>query len=120
MELTVYAYAKCGTCRKALKWLREQGHVLTEIPIVDEPPGADELEALIDRSGVDVRKFFNTSGEAYKAMNLKEKLKTMSRDEMIALLASNGRLIKRPIVTDGRRATVGFDEETFAQVWSNT
>jgi arsenate reductase len=117
MGLKVYGYSKCGTCRKAVKWLRDHGHELQEIPIFDKPPTAAQLEKLIAKSGLDVRKFFNTSGEVYKEMNLKDRLPAMSRDEMIELLASNGRLIKRPIVTDGKRVTVGFKEETFAEVW---
>lgn len=117
-RLKVYQYAKCGTCRKAVKWLEGKGHELALVPIFDAPPSEAELKQLIELSGLDVKKFFNTSGEVYKEQQLKDKLPGMSTDEQIRLLASNGRLIKRPIVTDGTKVTVGFKEETFEQVWS--
>ncbi|SYX85541.1 arsenate reductase family protein [Paenibacillus alvei] len=117
MNVTVYQYAKCGTCRKAVQWLKGQGYDVALIPIVEEPPSSDELRALVARSGLELKKFFNTSGEVYKAMQLKDKLPTMSEQEQLNLLASNGKLIKRPIVTDGNRATVGFKEEMFAEAW---
>ncbi|PYE52657.1 arsenate reductase family protein [Paenibacillus barcinonensis] len=118
-NLKVYQYSKCGTCRKAVKWLEAQGHELELIPIFDTPPSQDELTKLIQKSGLEVKKFFNTSGEVYKEQQLKDKLPGMSEEEQITLLASNGRLIKRPIVTDGERVTVGFKEETFEQEWNN-
>ncbi|WFR62188.1 arsenate reductase family protein [Paenibacillus amylolyticus] len=118
-NLKVYQYAKCGTCRKAVKWLEAQGHELELIPIFDTPPSASELTELIQKSGLEVKKFFNTSGEVYKEQQLKDKLPGMSADEQIRLLASNGRLIKRPIVTDGEKVTVGFKEETYEQEWNN-
>lgn len=119
MSLTVYEYAKCGTCRNSLKWLRnhQPDTEIKTIPIFDSPPSASELRELVKLSGLDIRKFFNTSGEVYKEMGLKNRLPQMSEDEMLELLASNGRLIKRPIVTDGRKVTVGFKEEAFEQVW---
>lgn len=119
MSLTVYEYSKCSTCRSSLKWLRNH-HPDTEIktiPIVDSPPTADELRELVKLSGLDIRKFFNTSGEVYKAMGLKDRLPQMAEDEMLELLASNGKLIKRPIVTNGHKVTVGFKEEVFEQAW---
>ncbi|EPY04537.1 arsenate reductase and like protein [Paenibacillus alvei TS-15] len=117
MNVTVYQYAKCGTCRKAVQWLKVQGYDVALIPIIEEPPSSEELRALVARSGLELKKFFNTSGEVYKAMQLKDKLPTMSEQEQLNLLASNGKLIKRPIVTDGYRATVGFKEEMFAEAW---
>ncbi|GIP43152.1 hypothetical protein J45TS6_16110 [Paenibacillus sp. J45TS6] len=116
-QLTVYQYAKCGTCRKAVKWLEAAGHELTQIPIFEEPPTVDELASLVENSGLELKKFFNTSGEVYKEMNLKDQLKGMSREEQLQLLSSNGRLIKRPIVTDGSKVTVGFKEEQFQETW---
>ncbi|MFX3647678.1 MAG: arsenate reductase family protein [Paenibacillus sp.] len=118
-NLKVYQYAKCGTCRKAVKWLEAQGHEMELIPIFDSPPSESELTELIQKSGLEVKKFFNTSGEVYKEQQLKDKLPGMSADEQIRLLASNGRLIKRPIVTDGEKVTVGFKEETYEQEWNN-
>lgn len=119
MSLTVYQYAKCGTCRNAVKWLTSQGHELELIPIVEEPPSADVLKELIVASGLELKKWFNTSGEVYKAMSLKDKLPHMTADEQIELLASNGKLLKRPIVTDGKRVTVGFKEEHFQDHWTS-
>ncbi|WP_160032858.1 arsenate reductase family protein [Paenibacillus sp. An7] len=116
-KLTVYQYAKCGTCRKAVKWLEAAGHELTQIPIFEEPPTVEKLASLVENSGLELKKFFNTSGEVYKEMNLKDQLKGMSREEQLQLLASNGRLIKRPIVTDGTKVTVGFKEEQFQETW---
>ncbi|WP_338542658.1 arsenate reductase family protein [Paenibacillus tundrae] len=118
-QLKVYQYAKCGTCRKAVKWLEAQEHQLELIPIFDTPPTEAELTDLIQKSGLEVKKFFNTSGEVYKEQQLKDKLPGMSVEEQIRLLASNGRLIKRPIVTDGDKVTVGFKEDTYEQEWNN-
>ncbi|MFS1511631.1 arsenate reductase family protein [Chengkuizengella sp. SCS-71B] len=118
MSLTVYEYSRCGTCRKAIKWFNEKNIDVNLIPIVEEPPSASEISELIQKSGLDIKKFFNTSGLVYKEMKLKDKLPTMSVEEKIKLLASNGKLLKRPIVTDGDKVTVGFKEETFNEVWS--
>lgn len=115
---TVYHYPACDTCRSAVKWLRERGAELELVHLFDHPPSPQELASLIAKSGLDVKKFFNTSGEVYKAEKLKDRLPGLSESEMIELLASNGRLIKRPLVMDGERVTVGFKEETFAEVWS--
>lgn len=117
-KLTVYQYPKCGTCRNAVKWLQQEGHELELVHIFDNPPGESELADLIARSGLELKKFFNTSGEVYKELKLKDKLPSMSDQEKIALLASNGRLIKRPIVTDGKKVTVGFKPEHFQESWS--
>lgn len=116
--LVMYWYPRCGTCRKAKKYLEERGIPFEERHIVDQPPGREELKDLIQKSGLPVRKFFNTSGKKYRELNLKEKLKTMSEEEMLDLLASDGMLIKRPIVTDGNRVTVGFREEQFEETWA--
>jgi arsenate reductase len=87
------------------------------IHLFDHPPSADRLKKLIAQSGLELKKWFNTSGEVYKEMNLKDKLPQMSDDQKIELLASNGRLIKRPIVTDGRKVTVGYKEEEYKRAW---
>ncbi|WP_068615651.1 arsenate reductase family protein [Paenibacillus tuaregi] len=117
-KLTVYQYPKCGTCRNAVKWLQSAGHELELHHIFDAPPSEKELASLIKLSGLEVKKFFNTSGEVYKEMALKDKLPSLSKEEQIALLASNGRLIKRPVVTDGKKVTVGFKEAAYQDVWS--
>ncbi|ANS73643.1 hypothetical protein AWM70_02835 [Paenibacillus yonginensis] len=117
-KLTVYQYPKCSTCRNAVKWLQASGHELELHHIVEAPPTADELGRLAELSGLELKKFFNTSGEVYRGLGLKDKLPSLSREEQLALLASNGMLIKRPIVTDGQRVTLGFKEDEFASVWS--
>lgn len=117
MAVTFYAYPKCGTCRKAKKWLEENNVNFNEIHIVDNPPSKQELKELYEKSGLELKKFFNTSGKRYRELGLKDKLKDMTEDEMLELLASDGMLIKRPIVTDGKKVTVGFREETFAEAW---
>ncbi|MCE5172015.1 arsenate reductase family protein [Paenibacillus profundus] len=118
MKLTIYEYSKCSTCRKAVKWLQAQGIETELIPLIEQPPTAAELKKLVEMSGLELKKWFNTSGEVYKSMQLKDKLPQMSEDEQLELLSSNGKLIKRPIVTDGKRATVGFREEMFENTWT--
>lgn len=120
MPVTMYLYPKCDTCRDALKSLKRKGVEPEQINLFETPPSADILREIIDRSGLELKKFFNTSGEVYKEWNLKDKLPGMTRDEMIDLLASNGRLIKRPIVDDGHHVTVGYKEEQYEQVWGSS
>ncbi|MGG3281980.1 arsenate reductase family protein [Paenibacillus solani] len=116
-KLKVYQYPKCGTCRNAVKWLQNEGHELELQNIFEEPPAKAELADLIAKSRLELKKFFNTSGEVYKEMNLKDKLLGLSDEEKIELLSSNGRLIKRPIVTDGSKVTVGFKAEQYEEAW---
>ncbi|MED1934668.1 arsenate reductase family protein [Bacillus subtilis] len=118
MSLTFYWYPKCGTCRKAKKWLEEHGKEINEIHIAEQPPSKEELKALYEKSGLDLKKFFNTSGMKYRELNLKEKLYHMSEDEQLDLLASDGMLIKRPLTTDGEKVTVGFKEDQFEENWA--
>jgi arsenate reductase len=117
MSVTFYWYPKCGTCRNAKKWLEAQGIMANAIDLFQTPPAEAELARLVELSGLDVQKFFNTSGEVYKEMKLKEQLPQMSREEKIRLLSSNGRLIKRPIMTDGAKVTVGYKEDEYRKVW---
>lgn len=117
MAVTFYAYPKCGTCRKAKKWLEENNVDFNEIHIVENPPSKQELKELYEKSGLELKKFFNTSGKKYRELGLKDRLKTATEDEMLELLASDGMLIKRPIVTDGKQVTVGFREEQFESIW---
>nr|WGD71852.1 arsenate reductase family protein [Bacillus subtilis] len=118
MSLTFYWYPKCGTCRKAKKWLEEHGKEINEIHIAERPPSKEELKALYEKSGLDLKKFFNTSGMKYRELNLKEKLYHMSEDEQLEPLASDGMLIKRPLTTDGEKVTVGFKEDQFEENWA--
>ncbi|AHV96552.1 arsenate reductase family protein [Paenibacillus sabinae] len=118
-QLIVYHYPKCGTCRSAVKWLKEQGHELELRHIVEQTPGVDELSSLAKASGLELKKFFNTSGEVYKRENLKEKLPSLDDREKLEMLAGNGMLIKRPIVVSGDKVTVGFKEEDYRKAWGN-
>ncbi len=117
MEVTFYWYPKCGTCRKAKKWLDEHQVSYQEIHIVENPPSRDELEDFYKKSGLSINKLFNTSGQKYRELGLKDKIKTASEQELLDLLASDGMLMKRPILTDGEKVTVGFNEESFEKTW---
>lgn len=118
MALLFYGYPKCGTCRKAKKWLEEHQIAYEEIHIVDNPPSRSQLEDLYKKSGLDIKKLFNTSGQRYRDLGLKDRIKEASEDELLDLLASDGKLIKRPVVTDQNKVTIGFKEEEFAQTWN--
>ena len=118
MSLSLYWYPKCGTCRKAKKWLDDHGIEYDEIHIVENPPTRQQLEEMYQQSGRELKKFFNTSGQKYRDLGLKDKMGRASDSELLDLLASDGMLIKRPIVYDGTKVTVGFNEEEFEQTWS--
>ncbi|RAU97609.1 arsenate reductase family protein [Paenibacillus sp. YN15] len=118
MAVTFYGYPPCGTCRNALKWLKSHGVDVEVKDITAEPPGKEELKTLARLAGLDIRKLFNVSGQVYRELSLKDRLPDMSEEEMLELLAGNGKLIKRPVVTDGAKATVGFKEEEFRQAWA--
>ena len=108
-------YAKCTTCQKAKKWLDANGVVYTDRPIKEQNPTADELRLWHEKSGLPLRRFFNTSGLLYKQMALKDKLPEMTEDEMIALRASDGMLVKRPLLVGGDFVLVGFKETEWAK-----
>ncbi|WP_147533988.1 arsenate reductase family protein [Bacillus marasmi] len=118
MALQFYWYPKCGTCRKAKKWFDDHNIAYEEIHIVENPPSKEQLAEYYQQSGLELKKFFNTSGQKYRELGLKDKIGQASEAELLELLASDGMLIKRPIVTDGSKVTVGFKEEEFAQTWS--
>ena len=103
-------YPKCTTCKKAKKWLEEQSFQYEDRNIKEQNPTKEELREWIQRSGLDTRKFFNTSGILYREMQLKDKLKTMSDEEMIDLLATDGMLVKRPLIVTDQTVLVGFKE----------
>ena len=103
-------YPRCTTCQKARKWLEEKGLDFEVRHIVEENPAVEELTAWIAASGLPVKKFFNTSGLKYKELQLKDRLPEMSDEEKIALLATDGMLVKRPLLIDGDRVLVGFKE----------
>ncbi len=103
-------YPKCSTCQKAKKWLDENNMVYTERHIVEDRPSYDELKEWYQKSGLPLKKFFNTSGLLYKEMNLKVKLPAMSEEEQLKLLATNGMLVKRPLIVSEDAVLVGFRE----------
>lgn len=112
-------YPKCTTCKKAKKWLDDNGFSYTDRHIVENNPTADEIREWHQKSGLELKKFFNTSGLLYKSMNLKDKLPTMSDEEKYELLASNGMLVKRPVLVDGDRVLLGFKAEKWEDSFSN-
>jgi arsenate reductase len=114
--MKIHTYAKCDTCRKAVKWLRENGHSFEEVPIREAPPSPDELRRMLAFYDGDLRRLFNTSGQDYRALGIKDKLAGLTPDEAIDLLAGNGNLIKRPFLLDGDRGLVGFKEEEWAKM----
>lgn len=112
-------YPKCSTCRKAQKFL-DDNKVRYELrDIKEDNPTEDELRSWYKASGLPLKKFFNTSGMLYKQMDLKNKLPSMSEDEMIKLLASDGMLVKRPLLIDGGRVTAGFREDIYSDFISS-
>ena len=103
-------YPKCTTCQKAKKWLESQGIAYTERNIAEENPTYAELKEWYKKSGLPLKRFFNTSGLLYKSMQLKDKLLEMSEEEQLKLLATDGMLVKRPLVVDGDTVLTGFKE----------
>jgi arsenate reductase (glutaredoxin) len=116
--MKVYHYPKCGTCRKALKWLDAHGVKYEAHDLVAHPPSKQTLADLLTRSGLPVAKLFNTSGESYRSGGFKDRLKTMKDDAALGALANDGKLIKRPILDTGKRVLVGFDEKAYGAACS--
>jgi len=114
-KLLFIQYPKCGTCRKAAKWLKDNNIDVESRSIVEANPTEKELEKWIKLSNLPINKFFNTSGQLYKENNLKDKVKSASEKELISILASNGMIVKRPIVVGKSFVLVGFNEDE----WSN-
>lgn len=108
-------YPKCGTCQKAQKWLKEKGAEVQVRNIKEEKPTLEELKAWYGRSGLELKKFFNTSGNLYKELKLKDRLAEMTEEEKLELLASDGMLVKRPILITENKVLVGFKEKE----WEN-
>lgn len=107
----IYQYPSCSTCRKAVKYLNENEVKYTSYHMVEETPNFDELKELFEKSGLPIKKFFNTSGLKYKELGLKDKISTMTEEEALKLLASDGMLIKRPIFVENNEVLVGFKED---------
>lgn len=108
-------YPKCTTCKKAKKWLDDRSIEYTDRHIVEDNPTFDELKLWYEKSGLPLKRFFNTSGLLYKSMELKDRLATMSEDEQLTLLASNGMLVKRPLLITDNAVIPGFREKEWEQ-----
>lgn len=116
MKALFIEYPKCTTCKKALKFLKENGADVEVRHIVEEVPTEAELKTWIEKSGLEVKKFFNTSGQVYKEMGLKGRVKEMSLEEAVSLLSSNGMLIKRPLLITDTAVCVGFKEDQYREL----
>ena len=108
--MVVLVYRKCSTCIKALKWMEENNIEFTERPMKEENPTYEELKEWYERSGLPLKKFFNTSGLLYKDMKLKDRLPSMTEEEQLKLLATDGMLVKRPLVVADDYVLTGFKE----------
>lgn len=117
MAITLYGYKKCGTCKKAEKHLEAKGVEYSFIDITEKPPSLAQLKKIHKLSGEDIAKFYNTSGKKYKEGNIKEVRKTLDEKGQLELLASDGYLLKRPLITDGSSATVGYKEDVIEATW---
>lgn len=114
MATDVYSYERCSTCKKALRWLREGEHEVQVLPIVESPPSAAALKKAWKRSGLPIKRFFNTSGASYRDGGFSAKLPAMSDEDALAALAADGKLIKRPLVIADDFVLVGFREDEYA------
>ena len=108
MEILFVEYPKCSTCQKAKKWLQEQGVSFTSRHIKEQNPTKEELKEWHQKSGLDIKRFFNTSGMIYREMKLKDRLPAMSLDEKYSLLSTDGMLVKRPILVTEQGIAAGF------------
>ncbi|MCI5773829.1 MAG: Spx/MgsR family RNA polymerase-binding regulatory protein [Erysipelotrichaceae bacterium] len=113
---TVLCYSKCSTCQKALKYLDSKQIAYQKQDLKEDKPSYELLKELVSRSNLDINKFFNTSGLRYRELDLKNKLKTMSDEEKLQLLASDGMLVKRPIVFDEHVVIVGKKEAAYDEL----
>ncbi len=114
--IKVYCYSKCSTCKKALKWLDDRGVAYEKIDLKENNPGEEELREYQAKSGLPLKRFFNTSGMIYRDMELSKKLPAMSDDEQFALLASDGMLVKRPLLVKDDTVLTGFREKEWEAI----
>lgn len=114
--IKVYCYSKCSTCKKALKWLDDRGVAYEKIDLKENNPGEAELREYHAKSGLPLKRFFNTSGMIYRDMELSKKLPAMSDDEQFALLASDGMLVKRPLLVKDDTVLTGFREKEWEEI----
>lgn len=116
MKPMILCYEKCTTCKKALKWIEEMGYDVEIRPIKEENPTAEELKKWHEKSGLPLKRFFNTSGNLYKEMKLKDKLQDMSEEEQYQLLATDGMLVKRPLLVAENGVFPGFRQEQWGEI----
>ncbi|MCI1219220.1 MAG: arsenate reductase family protein [Bifidobacterium sp.] len=119
-RLLFICYSRCSTCARARRWLTEQGIEFTQRDIKTDNPTKAELAAWYHASGLPIRRFFNTSGQLYRSLGLKDKLPSMSDDEALELLATDGMLVKRPIVVSAHGILVGFSPEAWGGMLEST
>lgn len=110
MKVLFVKYPKCTTCKRAKKWLTENGIDFEDRDIKENNPSKEELKGWLDKSGLEIKKFFNTSGVLYREQGMKDKVKTLSEDELLDILASDGMMVKRPIVVTESSVLIGFKE----------
>jgi arsenate reductase len=113
--MKIFTYKNCSTCKKATKWLTEQGHAFEEVAIRETPPSAAELEQMLEYQDGALKKLFNTAGGDYRQLNMKEKLPAMSVPEALELLAQRGNLVKRPFLLGDDCGLVGFKPDEWQQ-----
>lgn len=116
MKPLFLCYPKCSTCKKAQKWLDESGYEYEFRSITEQNPTVDELAEWIEKSGLPIRRFFNTSGIKYRELGLKDRVATESHDELLALLATDGMLVKRPLLITDKGVFPGFREKEFSEL----
>ena len=114
--LKIYQYKNCNTCKKALNFLRDSSIPFESISIVDQPPSKDEILRMISYYNGNIKPLFNTSGQLYREMNIKSKIQEFTTDEAVELLASHGKLIKRPFAIDSEHGLLGFKESVWAEI----
>ncbi|MFK5985424.1 MAG: Spx/MgsR family RNA polymerase-binding regulatory protein [Pseudomonadota bacterium] len=115
--ITYYGYKNCGTSKKGEKFLIQHNLDYEFIDITLNPPSREKLQQIISQSGKPINKFFNTSGVLYREMQLKNTIKTLTDEAMINLLSQHGKLIKRPLLSDGTKSSVAFNEQEFTEIW---
>ena len=116
MSVLFLEYPKCSTCKKAKKWLEDHEISFEDRHIVEENPTAEELKVWHEKSGLPLKRFFNTSGMIYREQGLKDKLPTMSEEEQYQILSSNGMLVKRPLIIGDDFVLIGFKEKEWGEV----
>lgn len=116
MSTTILCYDRCSTCKKALKWMEERGYSYEMRPIREQNPTKEELKAWWGRSHLPLKRFFNTSGNLYKELGLKDKLPQMSEEEQLELLSTDGMLVKRPLLVSDKGVFPGFREKEWEEL----